>query len=141
LEEVQRQNNLPEYTHFRAIGGDYGGIGVRAHGATAWAIKSSSNQRQLPDVFTAGSADESCQGAVASPSVRRTLTKLTAVKGLFVPALQAGFSNYHKTQGVALGYVIPAIQAENQSSLTHFEMRCRQPTVIAPMQEQQLIMA
>jgi hypothetical protein len=33
---------------------------------------------------------------------------------LVVPALQAGLSNLHKTQGVALGYVIPALQAEDQ---------------------------
>jgi hypothetical protein len=33
---------------------------------------------------------------------------------LFVPALQAGLSNRHETQGVALGYVVPAFQAENQ---------------------------
>jgi hypothetical protein len=31
---------------------------------------------------------------------------------VFVPALQAGISNRHETQGVALGYVIPAFQAE-----------------------------
>ena len=37
------------------------------------------------------------------------------VEGLVVPALQAGLSNCHKTQGVALGYVIPALQAENQT--------------------------
>jgi hypothetical protein len=32
----------------------------------------------------------------------------------FVPALQAGLSNAPETQGVALGYVIPALQAEDR---------------------------
>ena len=41
------------------------------------------------------------------------LRGLLFAEGLVVPALQAGLSNYHETQGVALGYVIPALQAEN----------------------------
>ena len=36
---------------------------------------------------------------------------------LIVPALQAGLSNLHDTQGVVLGYVVTALQAENNSFL------------------------
>ncbi len=32
----------------------------------------------------------------------------------FVPALQAGISNHDKTQGVALGYVVPVLRTENE---------------------------
>jgi hypothetical protein len=44
-------------------------------------------------------------------------------KEVLVPALQAGLSNHHKTQGFALGYVLPALQAEKEPSAFPWTMK------------------
>jgi len=64
-------------------------------------------------VFSLKGWDNIAQGnALGRRSIKCTLKGCDSL--LVVPALQAGLSNLHETQGVALGYVVPALQAEDQ---------------------------